>query len=466
MADIDFVIVTALEEERDAVLQKLLGYKRHTPSDDDIRVYYTADLPVAFPDASTGAYRIAVMPLLGMGRVEATAATGDAIRRWNPRYILLVGIAGGIADSKVNLGDIVVSDQIVDYELQKLTSEGSEIRWEVFRTDPRMLGAVRNFPDAVWHQMISAKRPDNGKPSRHIGPIASGDKVIAARDILAKYHDKWPKLIAVEMEAAGVALASFQSVVTPRFFMIRGVSDLADEGKGLPQTTAWRSYACDVAASFAIALLKSGPIPLRPSMPRSSSVEKLIADIQSNLYLENSRLPYTLALCMDLVDQARLSEEYNEWLRMELKGFENYQEFKDAFGDARLFEAWMGKWASHRLIATYLKSAYRSSERLTMEILKLPYKKIFAAYSIAEISKRIETARTAHEFESSILLRNLGHEHLMEVKAIVAKLSPGVETPDDLQLFYGVSELDRVLNGVREKVLALLSDARKQMLKY
>jgi hypothetical protein len=52
------------------------------------------------------------------------------------------------------------------------------------------------------------------------------------------------------------------------FFMVRGVSDLADEHKGSEDAERWRPYACDVAASFAIALLKSGPVPLlTPQLP-------------------------------------------------------------------------------------------------------------------------------------------------------------------------------------------------------
>lgn len=257
----DFVIMTALEEERDTVLEKLPGYHKHTPSTIDIRVYYSANLPTTYPDGSTDTYRIVVMPLLGMGRVQAATATGDAIRRWQPRYVILVGIAGGIAAKNVCLGDILISDQIVDYELQKLNPRGPQVRWEVHRADPRLVGAARNLNNSDWQTSIMVKRPGDGVPKRHIGPIASGDKVIAFSKILAKYRDKWPALIGVEMEAAGVAMASFQAANSPGFFMVRGVSDFADEAKGSAHVEQWRQYACDVAASYVIALLQSGPIP-------------------------------------------------------------------------------------------------------------------------------------------------------------------------------------------------------------
>ncbi len=139
----DFLILTPLPEERDAVLRCLGSYRRLPPSDQDIRVYYESDLAATFPDGSSTTYRVVVTPLLGMGRVEAANATGDAVRRWRPRYILLVGIAGGLAKAGVGLGDVLISDQIVDYELQKLTTEKTTIRWQVHRVDPRMLGACK-----------------------------------------------------------------------------------------------------------------------------------------------------------------------------------------------------------------------------------------------------------------------------------------------------------------------------------
>lgn len=259
---VDFVLVTALPEERDTLLERLPQYQQLSPTSGDIRTYFKADLPVTFPDNSTGTYRIIVMCLLGMGRVQATMATADAIHRWRPRYVLMVGIAGGIAARKVRVGDILVADQIVDYELQKVTPAGPEIRWDVQRTDPRLLDAYNNYRGDSWQELIRIKRPTKGQPRRHSGPIASGDKVIAFGEVLSKYRGVWPKLIGVEMEAAGAATATFQSAEKPGFFMVRGVSDLADEQKGSSKVEKWRSYACAAAAAFAIGLLASGPIPL------------------------------------------------------------------------------------------------------------------------------------------------------------------------------------------------------------
>jgi nucleoside phosphorylase len=256
---VDFAIVTPLEEERDAVLSKVPNHRK-LPPEGDVRVYFEAEVPAVLSDGSVTTYNVVVAMPLNMGRVEATNVTKDVIHRWQPRYILLVGIAGGCARNGVKLGDVIVSDQIVDVEIQKLTEDKAQPRWQVHRAAPGLLSAVQNCIGDEWQDLISVERPAEGVPNCVIGPICSGDKVIADGS-LDHYMDSWPKLVGVEMEAGGVASAAFQTDQPAGFLMVRGVSDLADESKDSSKVKKWRAYACDVAASYAIALLRSGPIP-------------------------------------------------------------------------------------------------------------------------------------------------------------------------------------------------------------
>ncbi len=259
-APVDFVIVTALEEELDAVLRQLPSYWKLPPSAADVRVYFGADLPVTFSDGTAGAYSAVVVTLLNMGRFEAATAVGDAVRRWRPRYVVLVGIAGGFSEEDVALGDLLISDQVVDYELQKITEEGPKVRYRVHAADPRLLGAAQSYQGDGWYERVSAPRPADGRPRRVIGPIATGDKVVAFGKLLDRYQAHWPKLIGVEMEAGGAASACFQAAQAPGIFMIRSVSDLADADKDSDEVRRWRAYACEVAAAYAVALLESGPV--------------------------------------------------------------------------------------------------------------------------------------------------------------------------------------------------------------
>lgn len=255
---VDVVIITALEEERREVLKHFPKSQRIMDAN-AVNVHYRTSMTSQEDTPKT--YQVIVLSLLGMGRVNAANATNDAIHRWNPKSVLLIGIAGGIGGKDVRIGDVLVSDQIVDYELQKITSEGPEVRYEVYRVAPRWQAIARTLDDDEWMPLIRASRPDDGSPRRHIGPIATGDKVIAFDDILRRYQQAWPRLIGVEMEAGGVASAAFHQAEAPGFFMVRGVSDLANQDKNSPRVEGWREYACAVAAAYAVGMIKSGLLP-------------------------------------------------------------------------------------------------------------------------------------------------------------------------------------------------------------
>lgn len=264
VASVDFVIITALEEEREALLSKLCNPQKLPPVNGDIGVYYHSQLPVTMSDKTQGNYDIIVFSLIDMGRVNASVAASGAIRRWKPRCVLMVGIAGGIKEAGIDLGDILISDQIVDYELQKIRKSKTEVRYSVYKVSPRLMNFVRNFHLKDYRSLLTISPPIEKILNRHIGAIASGDKVIASGHVLRQYQESWPKLIGVEMEAAGVAAAVYQSDLKPDFFMIRGVSDFADNEKDSVNVKQWRNYACEIAAAFTVALLKQGPYTFLP----------------------------------------------------------------------------------------------------------------------------------------------------------------------------------------------------------
>lgn len=274
---VDVLIIAPLLEERGAVLSKLPGYAR-LPRGQHVYIYYEAQVQVDGGAGQPKTRRVIVTSPNDMGRVEAANVVGEGVDLWKPRYVMLVGIAGGAAAPEqrgvvdgavlggvsakgVRLGDVLVAREIVDYELQKQTPEQTQIRWKVNSVDQQLLAAAQNLEPGEWQPLLAEQRPLAGAPRVHFGPVASGDKVVAYRDGLRQVQDVWSKLIGVEMEAGGVALKAAQTVTRPGFFMVRGVSDLADEHKGSADVDAWRAYACDVAAAYAVGLLKSDIFP-------------------------------------------------------------------------------------------------------------------------------------------------------------------------------------------------------------
>lgn len=219
-APVDFLIIAALEEERDALLRRLPGFQQLPPSEDDVRVYYAARIQAAHPGGSPCTYSVVVVCLSNMGRVQTTATASDAIRRWNPGYVILVGIAGGLKSAGVALGDILIAEQIADYELQKITDERSEIRWTAQPVDQRLLEFSRSLTAETWRTEIKERRPSNesGTPKRHQGTVATGDKVVTVTALLESFRNQtWPKLIGVEMEAGGAVVSAHPVALPARF---------------------------------------------------------------------------------------------------------------------------------------------------------------------------------------------------------------------------------------------------------
>jgi nucleoside phosphorylase len=253
---VDFLIITALEEERAAVLSLLTGHRRLERAGEDTHTYDEAVVQSEREDGA--AYRVLVTSLVGMGPLHAASTTTLAALRWNPRHVLMVGIAGGVR-SQVQLGDVIVSSQIADYTEGKQTSDGRDERWRAHPADASLLEAALSY-STDWEKLLTRQRPGEGRPHRHIGVIASGGDVIASSQAIESYQKIWGKLVGVEMEGGGVALALHKVPDRPRFLMIRGVSDLADEQKGTPEVRKWREYACDAAAAYAVGLIRKGLI--------------------------------------------------------------------------------------------------------------------------------------------------------------------------------------------------------------
>lgn len=263
-SDVDVVILTAVPVEFSAVVAALGGGPGGGwPGD-------------AGRDAGSGQpYRtrldgqsVVVPPPAGMGTDRATLAAQRAVDVWNPARLLLVGYTGGIpaGSDDLRLGDVLIPDQVVGYELAKLEPGGVRRRWDVFRPDPVLLRAANDMPPAAWVHSIGVGPPDGSDgrtvPRRHIGPVLSGDKVIADAGAIGDLRTSWPKAVGVEMESVGVALVSYLN--GPGFLMVKGVSDHADAAKD----NSWHAYAAAAAAAFAVEVLRrAAPVHAAERVP-------------------------------------------------------------------------------------------------------------------------------------------------------------------------------------------------------
>jgi nucleoside phosphorylase len=255
---VDFLIVTALSEELDAVLEEFPEARRLDKQATDIYTFYEATISTTRRDGAT--YRVLVSCLARPGPVDAAAHAVLVVEQQKPNHVLLVGIAGGRAPH-VALGDVVVATQIVDYTDGRRGPERRVARYRTNECDTRLLDSSRNL--RKWADGASLSRPTDGLPRAHFGAVASGGDVFADDDSLEEIaNDGYGKLLAVETEGGAYLGAILRSPTLPRFLMIRGISDFADPAKKSQHVEQWRGSACKVAARFAHELLRSGPVPV------------------------------------------------------------------------------------------------------------------------------------------------------------------------------------------------------------
>lgn len=253
---VDFGIVTFLEAELRAVLAYVPPYETTRGR----RIYNRCRL-----ETSTGeTYEIAVVRALEFGNSEAIEVVRDLLEELSPRWLLVVGIAGGVGSADLDLGDVVVSSRIADFTAE-VTLAKEERSYAVGGGPIAQEAAiiVANLPAlepaiAGWNE-LRVPRPSSASdrlPRVAVGTIASSDRVVKDVDL-----DTWRRQVrglkAVEMESAGAyRVASTRNIP---FVAIRGIGDII----GKHREDGWREYAAHAAASFTAAFLRTRPIEPR-----------------------------------------------------------------------------------------------------------------------------------------------------------------------------------------------------------
>jgi adenosylhomocysteine nucleosidase len=197
----------------------------------------------------------AVCVLSRIGKVAAAATATMLVERFGVTHILFTGVAGA-GDAGVQVGDIVVADALVQYDM-----DASPLfpRFDVpltgisrFQSDlaltSRLAASAATFLELDFADAIApGERQAFGlvRPRLHRGLIASGDQFISSAQRIQTLNGELPGLLAVEMEGAAVAQVCFELGVP--FAVIRTISDNANEDAA----TDFMRFVTSVASRYA-----------------------------------------------------------------------------------------------------------------------------------------------------------------------------------------------------------------------
>jgi nucleoside phosphorylase len=195
-----------------------------------------------------------------MGLTAAAIATTQLVMQFQPRLVVMVGIAAGTRRGNKEFGDVLVADPSVDYNSGKVVHENG-IR--DFLPDPypiglnaRLRSVLQKYePNIAFFDEIRRRWTMDlpaGKNRLHLGPLGAADQVIDDATRILEIQKNWRRLIGVEMETYAVYRACHEAPEPkPRFVSFKSVCDFASE-----KTDSWQEFAAFTAAEFAVRFIQ------------------------------------------------------------------------------------------------------------------------------------------------------------------------------------------------------------------
>lgn len=195
---VDIAIITIIDEEHDAIRPFLEDLSLAKEKNGQPNLYSWEYGIIKSPRYELP-YTVALAFAGGAGNISGTLVTLKTISRWQPKYVILLGVAGGLPINELNLGDIVISSLIHGYEYGKIEEKFTPRTDQTFRTNAPLYRNAITFArrTTVWKEHINISPPKRGiDPKVLKGPIASGDKVIdnAGSEFFQAVITQWPKL--------------------------------------------------------------------------------------------------------------------------------------------------------------------------------------------------------------------------------------------------------------------------------
>lgn len=272
--EFEVAIICALPREADAV--EALFDKTYDKSN-QLYGIQSGDANV-YTNGKLGPHDVVLCCLSGIGKGNAaSAASSLRVSYPSVQLALLVGICGAVRftsdGTSVSLGDVILSDRVVEYDFGRRYPDGFEREKNIKETSGRHTRETRailadlktketskQFRDRVYQYLSTLQthrdgvwqRPNNEDdtlsdtytPSMHIGTMGSGDTVVKSADYRNKLATD-EDMIGFEMEGAGI----WDNIPC---IIIKGVCDYADSQKN----KIWQDYAAATGASAAKAFLE------------------------------------------------------------------------------------------------------------------------------------------------------------------------------------------------------------------
>ena len=239
----DVLIVTVTQTEGQAMMAAFLGAtgQKSIPLLIGERTY--RDL------GTVGGARVwMAISEMGSGGVGGSQETVRlALASLKPASVIMVGIAFGVDKKKQAMGRVLVAQQLLPYELQRVGNKETLSRGDKAHASPRLLNWLTQA-NLDW---------DDAAGKAKFGLILAGAKLIDNRAFRDQVIALAPEAIGGEMEGEGLYVACHNAKTD--WILVKAICDWADCNKGRNKD-ANQKLAASNAARFVVHALQTIPL--------------------------------------------------------------------------------------------------------------------------------------------------------------------------------------------------------------
>ncbi len=222
--------------------EQATGYKAQPRPVDD-RIYF--DL-----GETQGARVFMVQSEMGAGGRGASLQTVQkGLEALSPAAVIMVGIACGVNAEQQTIGDILVTENLRLYELERVGTQDGQVRIILRGDRPHASAWLLNHfksVDLLW----------DGAQVR-FGVVLTGEKLVDNVDFRDQLHSFEPEAVGGEMEGAGLYVACQDQKVD--WILVKAICDWAD-GQKEQDRAARQQTAAQNAATFVLHALQFAPV--------------------------------------------------------------------------------------------------------------------------------------------------------------------------------------------------------------
>lgn len=164
-----------------------------------------------------------VVVLSGVGKVHAAMCTQTLIIKYNPDFILNVGVAGGIGEN-LKIGDIVIASGVIQHDFDVTAFPGRK-KGEISGLQ------IVEFECTKWitNKILQCSQTFTDL-NLHTGTILTGDQFLSSPQKLYELRNEFGG-IACEMEAGSIGQVCYINKID--FGIIRSISDSANNSSAV-----------------------------------------------------------------------------------------------------------------------------------------------------------------------------------------------------------------------------------------